>query len=238
MRKLLVFTFLLLSLSTHSCENSSAQTPGASPQSLPSGESCEEVFTVSREADSWREFAENCRFAYNENRNCLANKWQTDDGKLLEALYYLNVVGHLWAYGNLDAPDQVGCVEQNEDTDHQYREPEFRDYMECQIGCCQDHALAMYEILTANGFDVSRVSSGGHMWVETEIDGQIWTLDATMMAAFRTQMPGTWSLLMSIFFEHPGEDTESPLYRSIVKDMRTDWFDLVLRKQVTILARF
>lgn len=112
----------------------------------------------------------------------LRTAWKSD-GAELRALFYLNTVGRLFAYGNRDTSQPGGCAVMNEQSGFNPRDPVALGvsfYTQTAIGCCTDFATLMRFFLNGAGIDnrIIALPILGHFLNEVRIDGQWHTLDA------------------------------------------------------------
>lgn len=131
---------------------------------------------------------------FSRNLNPLKKTWNGLEGDALKALYTMNVVSRLWAFGNESHPDQVGCALQNEQTDFKAQAFDgVQTFIRSPIGCCSDYAYTLKKMLDLSKVENRLVEIPGHVFNEARIDGQWWTLDATTNMA----IPQAWSSLVA-----------------------------------------
>ena len=164
--------------------------------------------------------------------SAVADEWSALSPDQREVLFTTSVVSHLWHYGNMAAPEKVGCVQCNEtigeaQADFVYREyldgtpiywkqaVDMRDYLRASIGCCTDHALFAKVLLTEAGYQAHRVIVPGHWIVQTLVDGTYHTVDATA----------------NVMIDRPVEELVAGLPRTAYlcynDQIAEDWWDFV-----------
>ena len=96
-----------------------------------------------------------------------AAAWHIPDSRMSKAAYYAALAGTLFAYGNRDHPDKVGCARTNEllpgPIEGCMTEAAF---LGSRIGCCIDYALLMKELLDRSGLPNRLVIGKGHVFNE------------------------------------------------------------------------
>jgi hypothetical protein len=133
-----------------------------------------------------------------------------------KALFFMQWVSGLWAYGNPTRLDLPGCVVNNEITG--VTDPDdvtVRTYLDSPIGCCTDYTVMITMLLMAAGIENRIISGAGHVMNEAKIDGVWWTLDANLNIAYRSSFDGvidTTREIDAIRFDHEGMRLGSAIY--------------------------
>jgi hypothetical protein len=105
-----------------------------------------------------------------------------NDSTLRRAAFFTAVASQWWGPGNIRDRRRVGCVRQNESSNHQAvpeRQVTFALYRDAEIGCCDDFSHMLKLMLDADGIPNRLVMSAGHAFNEAAIGGQRYLLDPT-----------------------------------------------------------
>lgn len=140
------------------------------------------------------------------------------DSRLDEALYLLQFVSGLWAYGSKTQYGGAGQVTDNEVLGRTAAaDVDFGLFMRSPIGDCEDFASTLTVLLTLGGYQNRVVMSPSHVFNEVLINDSWWTLDPT----FGLAMEGAFDQVLDpsttprvIKFDQAGRTEESPLYRA------------------------
>lgn len=138
--------------------------------------------------------------------------------RLDEALYLLQFVSGLWAYGSNIQYGGAGQVTDNEVLGRTAAaNVDFGLFMRSPIGDCEDFASTLAVLLTLDGYQNRVVMNPSHVFNEVLIDGNWWTLDPS----FGLAMEGAFDQVLDpstaprvIKFDQVGRTEESPLYRA------------------------
>jgi hypothetical protein len=137
-----------------------------------------------------------CRDLFDKRKDHLRRVWGIEDEKRLEALFYMNLVSHLWGIGNAEPSNRnrAGCVGYNEETGFRtLKTPSVSTHIQSNIGCCTDHAHILNLLLDRAGIPNRQVSTWGHVFNEARFrDGPL-TLDATTNLVFH----GDWDTIQN-----------------------------------------
>lgn len=198
----------------------------------------EDVFAVSRMRDasieSYADFSAFAESRYRTSRAWIAETWGLEQGSPARAFFFLNLVSHMWGYGN-PSPEhsaKPGCVAQNETTDFRRIDtPTIRTYIESEIGCSGDHAELLSFLLSSATVENRIVTVDEHHFVEALIESSWHILDATLNLA----VEGTWqelldrkrgtpqSVRVTLFPHHNMTDPSNPHYRPRMGAYRIAW---------------
>jgi hypothetical protein len=158
----------------------------------------------------------------------LAADWGTQDEQRVKALYIMNVVAGLWAYGNERTPDRPGGVQANELVHWEPQPLTFQTYWNSPIGCCTDFAYLTKCFLDHEGIENRLTEIPGHIFNEVKLDNDWYILDATTNLFLETSWeelyaaPGAGRHPIAVHvFPHPGlTDPTSPRYRPLAGHQR------------------
>ena len=203
---------------------------------------------------SFEGFARRLDATFETNKDGLREIWALPGDDHIKAVYYLNHVSALWAFGapeGINAPG--GCVTNNAVTGSLSRtkaglEPEekatFETYWRSPIGCCSDYTVFFFALLNRAGIEnrVVYLSEGlaglGHSLLEVRLDGKWWIMDANARIAANT----SWEALPTMprsqrinvyLFQHPGlNPANKDLYRADLGSFRRVLVSLIAARNV------
>ena len=145
-----------------------------------------------------------------------------------KALFFMNFVSGLWAYGNQVAVDKTGGALSNEANNWQESTPSLQAYLASEIGCCSDYAYLLKSLLDHEGIENRLTTIPGHVFNEAKLNGRWCMLDPTTNIFLET----TWeelyaatelerdSLTVHVFPHSNLTDVHSPRYRSLAGHFR------------------
>jgi len=210
----------------------------------------DEIFSkqplIKANIDSPEKLYEFCHDQFKERKEYLQRVWGIQDQKKLEALFYLNLVSHLWGLGNADPhSNSSGCVANNEEIGFRTVEaPSIRFYLESNIGCCSDHAYILKMLLDRAGIPNRRVVTWVHVFNEARFSDGWLTLDATTAMVFH----GDWEAIqrklgadsrpvtVTIFPHQNLVKRDNPYYRIGAGHFRMLWLLSVAGRVVPALS--
>jgi hypothetical protein len=168
------------------------------------------IFTM-RESTS-KEVYDSLMRWYEKNIDVLKSAWPFFSDNQIKVASIMNIVSHLWHFGNFERITRTGCVQVNEmidadSADYIFAEYEgesplywktavgMADFINSVIGCCTDHAFLSKAILEEAGFESVRVETPVHWLTEVSIDSIWHTVDASagilVNASMDTMCQGT-----------------------------------------------
>lgn len=149
--------------------------------------------------NSYDDFYLYARSIYDQNLDVLEEGWQLHDSAELKSIYYMNFVSSLWAYGNKDNPEEIGCVFDNEVHGMTHKKDlTVKDYLVSEIGCCDDYARILKLMLDKEKIKNRLVHVRGHIFNEAFFKNKWHVLDANINTMFHD----SW---FDITFRQPGE---------------------------------
>ena len=169
------------------------------------------------------------------NRDNLKAQWRIDDTSEMKSLFFLNVVGSLWHFGNRNFPARAGCVQTNENIDFQTVQDSdmtVRTYLDSEIGCCTDYAYLLKYLLDRAGIPNRLVVLPGHLANEAELSSGWHVLDATTGMT----ISHSWQSLLSdstlereiTLFPTGAVNRSSRNYSSVAAGLRTAFLSLAV----------
>ena len=182
---------------------------------------------------------------YLDNRDALFKNWKITNEKQLEAYFDVNLVSHLWGYGNPEQIFSPGCVSINVETNFQtIANPSIYTYLKSNIGCCTDQAYFLKILLDGAGIKNRRVEVRGHMLNEAQFDNQWFTLDSTLAMVFhdswdniQTRQYRVRNSVEVTIFPNPGfVEANNPMYRSNLAHTQMKWLMMVAGKQIPVVS--
>ena len=215
----------------------------------------EEIFSkehvTNANIETEEDFYEFSRQRYLANRDYLMKKWRIEDEQRLQAIFYMNLVSHLWGYGNVKNPDKPGCVLHNEETEFEIvNDPTIQTYLKSDIGCCTDYAHVLNILLDRCGIENRQVSVKGHIFNEVRLKGDESNRDGWVTLDANTNMlfEGSWASIQSreskgansvhlTIFPHQNlVEQDNPFYRPDVGRFRYRWIVWTLAKNAPPLG--
>jgi hypothetical protein len=179
--------------------------------------------------DSFAALHRYARARFAEQRRQLRARWGVADERKLRALFYLNFVSGLWAFGNRDHPDRPGGVLSNEENGWTPPpRPTVRTYLASHIACCTDFACVLKSLLDHEGIENRLTCIPGHRFNEARLGGRWHILDATTNLCAEAgweelygRRGGGPDSVRVLLFPHPGlAATSSSRYRAAVGQFR------------------
>lgn len=158
---------------------------------------------------------------YYQQKRHLVAQWGIRDERTLKALFFMNFVAGVWAFGNKSEPDKPGGVLFNEDVNWEPQPATLRSYLDSNIGCCLDMAYLAKCFLDHEGIENRLTEIPGHIFNEVKLGERWCILDATTNFYLET----SWEELYTAsepehhtvavhVFPHPGLASENaPWYR-------------------------
>jgi hypothetical protein len=166
---------------------------------------------------------------YTQDSSLVAATWVVIEGPQTQrAIYLMNTVSSIWAFGNNKGLGKVGCIGSNETTGAvTVSELSTREYLAAPIACCSDYAALLKYLLDREGVRNRLVHiSAGHVFNEAELDGRWVTLDPTINVMYgaswyTVNRRGAARPVPVVIFPHAGEDPANPLWRPAIPRFRT-----------------
>jgi hypothetical protein len=158
----------------------------------------------------------------------LAKHWGFVDEQKVRAMFMMNIVSGMWAFGNKSNPDRPGGVQSNEDNDWGMGSPTLHTYLKSNIGCCDNFSFLLKFLLDREGFTNRLTAIPGHSFNEVLLDGRWCILDATANIFVETSWEdlykgpaSTRNAVTVHVFPHPGLSNEnSSRYRPMAGQFR------------------
>jgi hypothetical protein len=165
---------------------------------------------------------------YAEQAAELRMKWAGDGNQKRKALFIMNFVAGLWAYGNRCHVNRPGGVLANEEN-HWVPppQPDVRTYLASNVGNCLDFACVTKSLLDHEGIENRLACVPGHCFNEARLNGRWHILDATANLCIEGTWeqvccsPGGADTIRVLLFPHPGaRDEPSIRYRPLTGRFR------------------
>ena len=167
---------------------------------------------------------------FEKNKELLFEQIHLQDPKLNFAVYLMGFVSQAWAYGNIMAPSESGCVFNNEHDRSGFAKKNFSDYLGSKIGCCTYYAYFLKALLDQFKIENKLVLIRGHIFNEILIAGKSFVLDANINALYTI----SWKDIVEtdlpfeiVSFPHAGMDKKSKKYRPIIGHFKQKMYWLV-----------
>lgn len=142
---------------------------------------------IKDEINTFDDFYLYVKSRYQKHKVYLSRIWQVGPEKKLIAIFFMNTVSSLWAYGNKNLTKKPGCVSINEDNDFkEVKNPTIKTYINSKIGCCTDYAFLLAFLLEKEKISNRKVSVQGHIFNEVLINGSWYVLDANTNLMFES----------------------------------------------------
>jgi hypothetical protein len=128
---------------------------------------------------SFEAFGDYATRRYGAIAGILAHDWNVGPDAVREAAFFAGLTGTLFAYGNKERPEMVGCAGDNE-----LRAAPAAgcllaaEFLNSRIGCCDDYARLMKYLLDTARIPNRLVAIPSHTFNEIDIAGRRFVVDA------------------------------------------------------------
>lgn len=215
---------------------------------LPSVE-YEEIFSKKPmlEADikSYDDFHAHCRERFLKHKDYLMEKWGVRDESMLQAIFYTNLVSHMWGYGPADNRELRGRMIVDVKNDFKpANKPNIQAYIKGQTGYCVDSAYVLKTLLDRAGMKNRIVHVPGHVFNEALCEDGWIALDAST----NMLLHGSWKdiherrgrgrdvVKITIFPHQNLVEKDNPSYRSRMGHFRISWLLQIIDRTAPPIA--
>ena len=178
------------------------------------------------------DFTDKASSLYKHYLPLLSKKWHLPDSQRLRAIFYLNLVSHLWPPG---AKYHInGCLLLNRSK----KDRSIVGYLKAKAACCDDFAFFLKLLLDSANIKTEYVLIGPHIFVESYLDGGWYSLDADADLMFQgrwfdiVNRPQNSKVIVSIF------PSPRDVFFPEENNLYAGWNQLQLRMIMRALSRF